>query len=39
MPMLRWLDKMSNKAFDAMKWALTALSGAFTTGLIIALES
>lgn len=37
--MLEWLDKMSNRAFAGFKWAMTAMSGALTTGLIIALES
>ena len=37
--MFNWLDRMSNKAFASLKWAMTAMSGALTTGLIIALES
>ena len=31
--------KINNKAFESIKWMLTALSGLLTTGLIIVLES
>ena len=33
------IDRLSNRAFKKVKWLLTALSGALTTGLIIILES
>ena len=32
-------NKLANKTYNAIKWQLTALSGALTTGLIIMLES
>lgn len=34
-----WLEKMSDRTFSAVKWALTAMSGLVTTGLILVLES
>ncbi len=37
--MFKWLDNLGRKAFERVKWAMTALSGALTTGLIISLES
>lgn len=37
--MFKTLDKLSERVFSAVKWALTALSGIFTTGLILALEA
>lgn len=37
--MFEWLDRMGSKAFKKLKWALTAMSGALTTGLIVSLES
>ena len=33
------IDTMSRKTFAAIKWLLTAISGALTTGLIVILES
>jgi len=33
------IDQLSNRTFTKVKWLLTALSGALTTGLIIILES
>jgi len=33
------IDRLSNRAFTAVKWFLTALSGALTTWLIIVLET
>jgi hypothetical protein len=39
MSMFKYLDKMSNKVFSAVKWVLTALSGLFTTTMIVMLES
>ena len=33
------IDRLSSNAFKKVKWLLTALSGALTTGLIIMLES
>jgi len=33
------LEKMSNRTFTAIKWALTAMSGVITTGLIMVLET
>ena len=33
------IDKLSNKSVAKLKWTLTALSGAVTTGMIIVLES
>lgn len=31
------LHKLGNKAFSTLKWAVTAVSGALTTGLILVL--
>ena len=33
------IEKISQHAFETIKWLLTVLSGALTTGLIIMLES
>jgi hypothetical protein len=33
------IDRLSNRAFHAVKWFLTAVSGMLTTWLIIALET
>ena len=33
------IDRLSNRAFNAVKWFLTALSGILTSLLIIALET
>ncbi len=33
------IDRLSSRAFAAIKWALTALSGLLTSGFIILLES
>lgn len=33
------IDRLSSRAFKRVKWLLTALSGALTTGVIIILES
>lgn len=33
------IDSLSQKAFNKVKWLLTAISGLLTTGLIIVLES
>ena len=33
------IDRVSRRTFSAMKWLLTAVSGVFTTGFIIMLES
>lgn len=32
-------NKAGNKTYTAIKWQLTAISGAVTTGLIIMLET
>lgn len=37
--LIRAIDRLSNRAFAAVKWLLTAFSGLLTTGLIIMLES
>ena len=33
------MDKRDNRLFNSIKWMLTAISGALTTGLILVLES
>ena len=33
------IDKLSNRAFAAVKWFMTAFSGLLTAGLIFMLES
>lgn len=33
------IDRMSNRAFHAVKWFLTAISGTLTTWLIVVLET
>ena len=37
--LFKTIDKMSQRTFAKVKWLLTALSGAFTAGLIVVLES
>jgi hypothetical protein len=37
--LFRSIDQLSKRAFTRVKWLLTAISGALTTGLIIILES
>ena len=37
--MFRSIEKMSKRAFNALKWLLTAVSGVITTGFILALET
>ena len=37
--LIKTIDQMSHRAFARAKWSLTALSGALTIGLIVALES
>lgn len=37
--LIKAIDRLSNRAFAKIKWLLTALSGALTTGLIVVLES
>jgi hypothetical protein len=37
--LFKMIDNLSNRAFRKVKWMLTALSGALTTSLIVALES
>ena len=37
--LIKMIDNLSNRAFAKVKWLLTALSGALTTGLIVVLES
>lgn len=33
------LDKLNRRAFEKLKWSLTAMSGALATGMIIILET
>ncbi len=35
----RMIDRLSKRAFEKVKWLLTALSGVLTTSLIVMLES
>ena len=37
--MVNWTDKLSNRAFSALKWMLSFVSAVLTTGLIVVLES
>ena len=37
--LLKMIDGLSRRAFNKVKWLLTALSGLLTSGLIIVLES
>jgi hypothetical protein len=37
--LFKMIDKMNRRTFARVKWLLTALSGALTTGLIVVLES
>jgi hypothetical protein len=37
--LFKWIDKLGNKAFSAVKWILTSLSALLTSGFIIILES
>ena len=37
--LFKWIDDLSKRAFNRVKWLLTALSGILTTSLIIMLES
>jgi hypothetical protein len=37
--LFKFIDRLSNRAFHAVKWFLTAVSGLLTSLLIIALET
>jgi hypothetical protein len=37
--MFKSIDRMGRKAFNALKWLLTAVSGVVTTGFILVLET
>jgi hypothetical protein len=37
--LIKMIDNLSRRAFNRVKWILTAISGLLTTSLIIMLES
>ena len=37
--LIKTIDRLSDRAFEKVKWLLTALSGVLTTSLIVILES
>lgn len=37
--LFKFIDRLGNRAFNTLKWLLTALSGLLTTWAIIIMES